>query len=426
MNALGPWLNKINTYLRWPFQKKPDIHANPLLAPIEEQLVFVSSQHLSVGIELELGLVNPETLLPMNCARDVLESLDSERFHQEPAAHILEVTTGICTNVKQAEDELAARIREARTAAENICHARLCGTGRLTLLKTADAQLYDSDRYTLLQERRQVLHRRFNSMQGMHMHLGMRNAEECVRYHNFFTHFLPHILAISASTPVDDSGVTGLACARPIAGESLPIAGLPYHFNTWDEYQALCKTLAQTDSISSLKDLYWDLRPSPRLGTLEIRTPDQPATLAEAMALAAFIHCLALWFEEHSSWINEMPRPNTWRMRDNKWRVMRYGLDAQLITSNRGDTHGLKTDIALWLKRLEDIIARQGYQPQIEVLQQVLQRGNSSQRQQAILRATGDLKAVAAFNLREWENGAPLWDEAERLAGPSLPAAARP
>lgn len=385
-----------------------------LLAPIEEQLAFEPSRHLTLGVEFELGVVELEKHEIVPDAASIIEALNSPRAHPEAAAHILEITTGICSNVQDAEIELSDLVKRAESIAKDKGLA-LCGTGYMTLFQTKDIRLNEGGRYDILNERRQHLYRHFNSMQGMHIHLGMRTAEECIRNHNFFVHFLPHILALSASTPIENHEDTGLDSIRASIAEALPIAGQPYHFATWQEYRNLCLAMENADSICSLKDINVDLRPCPRFGTLEIRIADQPATMAESMAIVAFVHNLAEWFEENYDWLDEMHRPSEWRMRDNKWRAMRYGLAADLIINNQGETRSLKEDILNWVNRLEPYAKRHKYGDYMNTIRQMVSRGNSSQRQRQVLKASKSLTALADFNLREWQNGTPLWNEVDEL-----------
>jgi carboxylate-amine ligase len=427
LHTITAWLRAVWHWIAMHFQhgggksapKKPQ---EAMAAPIEDQLIFRHSDRLTLGVEFELGLVEADTAAMSPAAQEMLDALKSTHAHQEAAGHVLELTTGICRDVQATESELSSLIAEATQIADGKGLA-LTGTGRVTLFENQDVILNRSKRYDYLDYRRQILYRHFNCMQGMHIHIGMKDAEDCVRYHNFFVHLLPHILALSASTPTDNLEDTGLASMRAAISEALPVAGLPYHFNNWQEYCSLCTAMAQADSIRSLKDLWGDLRPCPRFGTLEIRIADQPATLAEAMAVVAFVHGLAKWFEENSDWLDEMHRPSGWRMRDNKWRAMRYGLDAKLITNNQGEVRPITEEIQSWIKRIEPYTDAYNYQNYMATLRHMLNRGNSSQRQRRVLHANdGDMATLAKFNMREWRNAAPLWDEVEAAGPDAIPS----
>lgn len=396
---------------------KVNIGCDKLMAPINEQLVFVESQPLTLGVELELAIVDATTLLPLPIAGEILGEVNGTNIHQEAAAHVIEFTTGVCQSVQDAHQDLSLSLNSVQDALR-ARGAALCGTGSVTLMMNDEIQLNQGGRYDILNERRQLLYRNFNSMQGMHIHIGMKDADACMRHHNFFIHLLPHILALSASTIISNCEDTGLASYRASIAEALPIAGRPYQFSSWQDYQHLCLAMERAESIVSLKDINVDLRPCPRFGTLEIRIADQPATLRESMAIVAFVHSLAEWFEEQYSW-DEMHRPSEWRIRDNKWRAMRYGLDADIIVTNQGDTRAIAEDIELWLERLAPITRRRGYEADMAVLRDMITHGNSAARQRALLQSGGRIQDLAMFNLREWQGDAPLWHE---LQVPALQA----
>jgi carboxylate-amine ligase len=179
-------------------------------------------------------------------------------------------------------------------------------------------------------------------------------------------------------------------------------------------------------AIETLKDMWWDIRPSPHYGTIEIRVCDGVATLSETLAITAFIHLLAHWFNDHLGWLDQMSRPPQWVGRENKWRAMRYALDAEIITSASGETKLLRTDIEDWLKKLEPYAERLGYRDYIHTLRQIMERGNSATRQKAIFAKTGSLDEVVKFIMREFKAGAPLWDEAYAKPAAQIPAPENP
>ncbi|MGA8172157.1 MAG: hypothetical protein WB816_15170 [Methylocystis sp.] len=181
----------------------------------------------------------------------------------------------------------------------------------------------------------------------------------------------------------------------------------------WQEYVVLHRAMYRAGSIQRLKDLWWDVRSCPRFGTLEIRICDQSTSLAEVLGLTAFIHALALWFQSDQAWPDEMPRPNARRLRDDKWRAMRYGLQAQLVVNNQGETRPIADDIIIWLMRVQPQVERYGYRDYIKVLEEIISRGNSGQRQRRVWSATHDLEAVARFNCDEFAARRPLWNSLE-------------
>ena len=387
--------------------------ADEILAKIEQQLVFQKSQAMTIGVECEFGIVNTDTCDPAHVGHDIARSLNNPFVHYELYQHMIEITTGICTSIQQVEKDLADRVNMILPHLPQHQTAML-GIGNLPLLMLEQVVPVETERFKMLRETRQALYERFTTL-GMHIHIGMADTSSCIRFHNFYMHLLPHLLALSASSPFEFGRDTGFASIRPTVTESVPIAGLPYQFKSWHDYKDLCRAMARAGSIGDLKDLWWDLRPCPRYGTLEIRICDQPPTLAEVAAIGAFVHCLGHWFNEHQGWLDEMPRPNNWLMRENKWRAMRYGLDANIVINGDGDTMPIKTDILQWLERLQPFYKKFGYRHYQATLVGMLEKGNSASRQRRVFQATQSLQAVYAHCIEELRHGSPLWDRAEAL-----------
>lgn len=246
---------------------------------------------------------------------------------------------------------------------------------------------------------------------GLHVHIGMASGDDCIRFNNFFMNFVPHLLALSASSPFWHGMDTGLSSCRPTTYEALPTAGQPYHVKTWKEFERLYESLKRCDSIQGMKDLWWDIRPSPHYGTLEIRVCDGCATLAETLAIVAFIHCLAKWFQENGEWLEEVQYPLYWISRENKWRVIRHGLEAKLVMNAEGKTKLLRDDLNEWIKKLTPYIQQMGYQEYISTLEKIMQYGTSSQRQLKIYQETQDFQKITHLNIQEFEAMYPSWTE---------------
>ena len=379
---------------------------------IDEQLVFVESQPLTLGVEFELGILDKETLRPVHLGPKIINEINSPQVKKEGFEHMVEVTTVIAKSVHEVETQINQALDKLVPACEKY-NAVLTGTGRPPTIMLSEARRVADERYGRLDNERQVLGKRFGTL-GMHIHIGMTNAEQCVRFHNFFMHFVPHLIALSASSPFEDGVDTGLASIRPTIAESLPVAGMPYSFHNWQEYVNLVRAIYRAGSIQHMKDLWWDLRPAPRFGTLELRVCDQPASLAEGLTITTFVHGLALWFKENQDWLEEIPRPHAWRLRENKWRAMRYGLHTDLVLNNQGATRPLIEDIEIWIERFRPFVEHYNYHPYIATLENILEKGNSAARQQRLWAATGNLDTIAKFNCDEFAAKTPLWEEVEK------------
>ncbi|MBI3418924.1 MAG: YbdK family carboxylate-amine ligase [Proteobacteria bacterium] len=399
------------------------------LSKAAEEIRFRPNGFLTLGVEVELNLIDPVSGLLRNHGEEVLKAAASlKKVKPEFCQDTVEINTGICQDAHAAATDLKATFAGLRAITQELGLALLT-TGIHPTADYHDSKLYDVPRYKENLERVRWLLRRSIAI-GLHVHIGMNSAQDCIRYNNFFLHFLPHLLALSASSPFWRGEDTGLFASRPSAYEAIPTAGPPYPLQNWAEFEELYWSMKACGAIQSLKDLWWDARPSPKYGTLEIRVCDGVATLSETVAIVAFIHLLAHWFADNLDWLDAVARPPHWVSRENKWRAMRYGLEAELVTSAAGATKPLKQDIADWLKKLQPYVERLGYRDYVHTLWQIVERGNSATRQRAVFERTKDLNAVIQFNRRELEAGAPLWDEIERakIAAPKveIPAALAP
>jgi carboxylate-amine ligase len=246
---------------------------------------------------------------------------------------------------------------------------------------------------------------------GLHVHIGMLDGDSCIRFNNFFLHFIPHLIALSASSPFWKGRDTGLAASRPTVYEAHPTSGLPVIVNNWKEFNKLYSILIRTGSIQSMKDVWWDMRPSPDLGTLEIRICDSPATLLELESITALIHMLALWFQDHSTDFIQRHtlKPLDWVMRENKWRAIRFGTEAEIISQETFEKIKLSDQLFFWLDRLQPYAQNLGYEKYIMCLGDIIVKGNSTTRQRKVMAETQDIMQVVRHNIHEFEKREPYW-----------------
>ncbi len=369
---------------------------------------FQSNGILTLGTEIELQFIDKETLYLTPSAEKLLAAAPSEKIKPELYLDMIELNTSKCTNANEVYQDLSETIEHIKKIADTN-NISLAGTGCHPLSKYSDCDIYPSERYNYLIDRNQWLARRWK-VYGLHVHIGMASGEDCIRYNNFFMRFLPHLLALSASAPFWQEQDTGLATCRPTIGEALPTAGHPYYVQNWQEFVALHNSLQNCKAIGSLKDLWWDLRPNPTYGTLEIRVCDSPATLTETVAIVAFIHVLAHWFQDHGDWLQQVAQPPSWILRENKWRVIRHGLNADIITSPSGQSKPLVDDIREWVNKTADYTYQLGYSDHIQKLLKIVANGNSSTRQNTLFSKTKSLHAVVKHNIDEFNQNIPAWE----------------
>jgi len=372
-------------------------------------LVFKENDRaLTLGAELEFQVLDKKTLQLTPRASEIIHAVNDRKIIREFFQSTVEVITGVCESAQEVNRDFLDSLSKVRVVFNDL-GLSLASTGTHPEADYHERLVTESPRYKELVDRNQwmVLRR---AVYGMHIHLGMKTGDDCIAYNNFFLHFVPHLIALSASSPFWQKYDTGLAACRLTMYEAMPTAGIPYIVGNWGEFQKLIKFLKRSDAIRSMKDLWWDIRPSPSIGTLELRMFDAPATHREAMGIIAWVHALASWFKDHhEEWSKANPALKHWIYRENKWRAIRYGLDSAIIVTRTGRTLPLRDDLENWMDKLQPYIQSLKYEKFIEIIPQIIHNGNSSQRQRKIFTETNDLHEVVRFNVKEFEHGEPTW-----------------
>lgn len=365
---------------------------------------------LTLGVEMEIQLLDAESLQLVPMAPAILELLQGDKLTKELFRSTLELITGVCQDVHEVKQDLSQTLERVNAAGKKL-GITFSGTGTHPLADYNAQILSASTRYAELIDRNQWLIRRM-AVYGLHIHIGMRDGDACIRFMNFYLHFIPHLIALSASSPYWKGTDTGLDASRPTTYEAHPTSGLPYIVNNWSEFNALYQSLLRVGSIKSMKDIWWDMRPSPTFGTLEIRICDGPASMFELEAIVAFVHMLAFWFDEHGEEVESILElaPEEWILRENKWRAIRYGLKAELISHRTLTLRSMADSISQWLDRLEPYAERLGYTSYLDNIRVLLMKGNSATRQRKVMATTGDLMEVIKHNLEEFERKEPKWE----------------
>lgn len=381
----------------------------PEIAFLEDQLTylqFIPNGHLTLGVELEIQLIDSLNLDLSPRALEIVKQAGPEsKIKPEIFQSMVEVNTGICENVDVVASDLTKSVSELYQLCRNL-GISCSTTGTHPFAQYRQRLLFPSDRYNDLIDRNQWIAQRL-SIFGLHVHLGMKSKEECISFMNFFQHFLPHLVVLSASSPFWQGQNTGLASSRLTVFEASPTSGHCQWQHSWESFEEQYFSLMRCGAINSTKDLWWDLRPSPHFGTLEIRVCDGTATLQELLGIIAFIHGLAHWFNDLSPAEREIspfvqPLP-LWLIRENKWRALRYGLDMQLITTTEGKTRPIKDAILEMLQSLQQVFGRLSYQKYDQYLRDIVTFGNSADRQQHCFSSSQDFHTVTKMNVLEFE-----------------------
>jgi carboxylate-amine ligase len=365
------------------------------------------SRGATLGVEWEVQLIDDQTKMLRQEAGKLLAELpvldetgEHPRVRHELMQSTLEVVTGICSTVAEAKADLAATIAELqRMAAEHGILLACAGTHPVSDWR--DATMAPIQRYAELVEQMQWLARRIQTF-GVHVHVGIRDGSKAIPVVNALAAYLPHFLAITASSPFWCGYDTGLASSRSVTFGALPTAGIPLRLRDWTQFEEYMDTLLRAGTIRSIKEVWWDIRPHPDFGTVEIRMFDGVPTLREVGMVAALSQCLVQLFDFQLDRGYTLPSPPSWVVKDNKWRAARYGLDAIVITDEAGATAPLRDQLYELVAELEPVAERLGCHDELSVARDVLAHGASYERQRQIMARSGDLAGVVDALIAEF------------------------
>lgn len=353
----------------------------------------------TLGIEWELQLIDRHTRMLRQDAREVLaavpglsESGEHPKMKYELMQSTVEVITGVCSTVGEAKGDLAATISQLqRITGERGTMLACAGTHPVSDWR--DAKMAPIQRYAELLENLQWLARRIQTF-GVHVHVGIRDRSKAIPIVNALAGYLPHFLALTASSPFWSGHDTGLASSRSVIFGGLPTSGPPQLLADWSEFEDYMDTLLRAGTIRSIKEVWWDIRPHPDFGTVEVRMFDGLPTLREIGMAAALAQSLVHLLDAQLDRGYKLPSPAAWVVRDNKWRATRYGLDAMVITDDYGSTAPLRDQLYELVHELEPVAERLGCAEELGVAFEVLDQGASYERQRAVVENGGDLPDV--------------------------------
>ncbi len=360
---------------------------------------------------MELELVDLRTRQLASASDDILASISPDGEHPKAKHELLqscvEVITGICQTVAQAREDLSATVAEVTKAADERNLGVMC-SGTHPITDWATQRITDNARYALLVERNQWMARQLQIF-GVHVHVGVRAPEKAMPIVNGLLSYLPHFLALSASSPYWIGSDTGLASYRSKVFEALPTAGLPYQLSGWPAFEKYMEALISSHAIESVREVWWDIRPHPGFGTVELRICDGLPTLDEIVCVAALAQCLVERFDRQLDHGYTLPEPRPWLVRENKWRAARYGLDAEIVVDNTGSVQPVTEAITDLVDDLLPIARRLDCERELESIPRLIRHGASYQRQRAVAAANnGDLAAVVDSLIAEMRDGLAL------------------
>ncbi len=306
-------------------------------------LEFKRNDYPTVGVEIELQLVDAETMALSNSISDILAGLPAEieaRVKPELMQSYLEINTGICNTVDDVERDLRSVLQQVEAITDNL-NLKLFWGATHPFSSWRDQKITVNDRYYRLVELMQDVARRLVTF-GLHVHVGVDTGDKAIMICDRMMRHLPLFLALSVNSPFWEGRNTGLHSNRSKIMEGLPTAGLPSQMRNYSEYVWLVRHLEETGFINSVREIWWDVRPHNNFGTVEIRMCDMPARLDQVLALTALTQCLVVALSREIDNGTYQSEYHPMMVEQNKWRATRFGSDARLVNSDDYKTYSVQ------------------------------------------------------------------------------------
>lgn len=345
-------------------------------------------------MEWEFALVDTATGDLSNEAAAVIADIgDNPRVHKELLRNTIEVVTDVCGTVGEAMADLRSTLAPIREVVRGRDMDLFCA-GTHPFAQWFSQELTDAPRYAELIKRTQWWGRQM-LIWGVHVHVGVSSAHKVMPIISSLLNYYPHLLALSSSSPFWAGEDTGYASNRAMMFQQLPTAGLPFQFATWRQFERFVHDQKTTGIIDDVTEIRWDVRPSPNLGTVEVRVFDGVSNISELEALVALTHCLVVDLDRRLDAGEQLPVMPPWHVQENKWRAARYGLDAIIILDADSNERLVTEDIDDLLTRLAPVARSLGCEAELAAVAQIPRRGASYQRQRRVAEEhDGDLRAV--------------------------------
>lgn len=355
------------------------------------KLEFRSNASHTIGVELELGIVDANTMQLVSGCSDLLQRLPPELdtvVKHELMQCCIEVISGVCDTVADARADLTGKLRQVEQGADQL-GMRLWWGSTHPFGHWEDQRVTENQRYLDLVQLLQELARRMIT-NGLHVHVGVDTGDKAVMICDRIMQHLPTLLALSASSPYWQSRDTGLQSHRSKLMEGLPTAGLPTLMRNWSEYVWLVNHMVETGFINTIREIWWDVRPHHNFGTVEVRVCDMPGNIDHVCGLTALIQCLVKKLSDEIDEGMYQFDCHPMMVRQNKWRAARFGGDARLVHARDYSVLPVAEIANRLVDRLHDVSVELGCETELLYVKEIAHSEGWAHRQRRIMEATGN------------------------------------
>ena len=364
------------------------------------KIEFHRNDRPTVGIELELGLLDAETLA-LSSAYGLLNArLTAEGYQDDESSHfkpelmqcVLEINTEVCNTIGDAERDLRGKVAVVESACDAL-GLRLWWGATHPFSSWEDQQITPDARYLQLVNLLQEMARRLVTF-GLHVHVGVDTGDKAVMICDRIMRHLPTLLALSVSSPFWEGRRTGLHSHRSKVMEGLPTAGLPTLMRNWSEYVWLVNHMIDTGFINTIREIWWDVRPHHNFGTVEVRVCDMPGNLGDTLAIAALVQCLVKALSDEIDQGTYQHDSHPMMVQQNKWRAARFGNQARLVDTNTYRVATVAATVERLVQMLQPTAAELCCEAHLNDCVRMANEPSAAQQQLNLLAETGDPREI--------------------------------
>ena len=362
---------------------------------------FNGSPHPTLGMEIELQLLDPKTLDLVDGIVPLMASYPQQPFTKpEYNQATVEINSPVCSHIDELETNMVSLLTNLQARCEEL-NMLLCGAGTHPFCQRL-VPITPIERYQAQSKMAGYLSYWLTFAQ--HVHVGMPSGDEAVAIAKMLKPYLPILLALSANSPFWEGYDTGYACFRQRLLASRQTYGIPPSFKNWQDFVSFFDSIKQAGIVKNVRDLHWDLRLQPHLGTLEVRVMDTQPTLREALMLSALIHSLIVYLQRYRAGKEKgflLTPLHWWLEKENHFLASRWSLEANYIENSQGYTRPIKQVIADILDSLRATAVELGETKYLQLVRDYLERTPTYIKQRQIWQTTGSQKAVVAFLVKQ-------------------------
>ncbi|HEY2865548.1 MAG TPA: carboxylate-amine ligase [Pyrinomonadaceae bacterium] len=366
-------------------------------------------EQFTLGIEEEFQIVDPETRELRSHVSEILEEgklLLGEKIKPEMIQSMIEVGTGVCANIQEAREDIS-KLRCIITSLARKKGLEIVAASTHPFSKWSEQEIYDGDRYKLLVDELQMVARSLLIF-GVHVHVAVGDLERRIHIMNAARYFLPHVLAMTTSSPFWLGFNTGLKSYRCEVFKKFPRTDIPDHFESYQQYQSYVDLLVKMNCIQDGTKIWWDIRPHCKFPTLEFRICDIPTQVDDTIAVAALFQAIVAKLHTLIDKNLGFRLYHRRLIQENKWRAIRYGLDGMLLDLGKQKEVPVKDLIRELLDFVDDVLDPLGSRKEVEHVHTILDRGTSADDQLRVWQETGgDLNKVVDMLIENTQTNVP-------------------